>query len=200
MKRKGLVIGATTVALAAVPVIGVTAESSTTEVTDTVTVTVESSCTFAETESEPDPTERAVTLGQGTAAKDIAGAELKVDCTNSQDGAWTVTVQGEDDAKLKKDGSSSDTIASSGATLDGTTSNWAFKLGVVGNAKIEGGYNDYSQVPTTSTKAVSSTSADKAGTAKIQASYGVSVAEDQAAGTYTGRVTYTLTAGGAPQE
>ena len=186
MNKKALGIGAASFALAALPVVGVFADTTR---TDTLSVTIEKGCSFAATAA--DGVNHAVTLGQGAALQDIEGVKFNITCNGGNDGTWKMTALGESGAKLS-DGAGHE-IESGSGTLDGSSSNWAFKLSVDGGAQIDGTYGNYSQIPGTATEVVKNTSSTATDDATIQAYYGVSASSSQDAGTYTGRVTYTLT-------
>lgn len=186
MNKKALGIGAASFALAALPVVGVFA---TTSRTDTLTVTIEKGCSFSSAAS--DGVNYTATLGQGAAIQDIQGVKFDVTCNGENDGTWKMTALGEDGAKMS-DGAGNE-ITSTGSTLDGSASNWAFKMAVTGGATVEGSYGEYAQIPAEATEVVKNTGAAGNANATIQAYYGVSASAGQTAGTYTGRVTYTLT-------
>ena len=83
----------------------------------------------------------------------------------------------------------SDDITSN-ATLAESTSAWAFKAKGSDGAIIQESYENFSVVPTDATIiAKGSTPTDSA---RVVVTYGVSISSTQAAGTYTGKVTYTL--------
>lgn len=186
MNKKALGIGAASFALAALPVVG--AFAATTR-TDTLSISIEKGCSF--TSGAAEGVYHAVTLGQGSTLQDIQGVQFSVTCNGENDGTWKLEAQGEDGAKLS-DGAGNE-IESASGDLDGSTSNWAFKIGVNGGAQIEGSYGDYSAIPSTATTVAKNTSEAATENATIQAYYGASASKTQVAGTYTGRVTYTLT-------
>ena len=184
--KKILGIGAASLALAALPVVGVFAATSR---TDTLSVTIEKGCSFSSAAAEG--VNYTATLGQGSAIKDIEGVKFDITCNAENDGTWKMTALGESGAKMS-DGAGNE-ITSTNGTLDGESSNWAFRLGVVGGAADEGTYNEYSQIPSTASEVVKSSGSAANANATIRAYYGVSASASQTAGTYTGRVTYTLT-------
>ena len=178
--KKLAILGAS-VALAAVPVVGVFAADTTT-VTDEVQVTISDSCTLGITEGAK-PTK---TLANGTADKTLAGAQFSITCNNGK--GWTLKAQGDGtgDDKTTMVDAANHTIPT-GTSLDGSASNWAFKAAGTG---VLGGYTDFAQVPTEATAIAESATPTSAQSVNI--TYGVSVDATQAAGTYTGKVTYTL--------
>ena len=190
MKKPILAFGAICVvvvaAMAGIPNANTKAESS---VSDEIEITIEPGCTFI---AEPDDaTQRSVTLGQGSVVKDIDGVTFNVTCNGRDfDGTWSVTAKGENEAKMS-DGAGHE-ITSTNGTLDGSTSNWAMKMNVTGEAQITEGYLDYTKVPTEEVIVAKNHGEKASGDATIQAQYGVSAQSDQEAGSYTGQVTYTL--------
>lgn len=186
MNKKVLGIGAASFALAALPVVGVFA---TTVRTDTLSVTIEKGCSF--TSGAAEGVNHSVTLGQGSKLDDIQGVKFSVLCNGENDGTWTLQAIGEDGAAMS-DGLGNE-IKSTSETLDGSTSNWAFRIEATGGAQIEDSYNKYAQIPSSLTSIAKNGGAEANADGTIQAYYGVSASAEQTPGTYTGRVTYTLT-------
>ena len=192
--KKALIAGAASTVLAAMPIVGAFAADGTLSRTDTVKVTVDSACSLATSNTSGDYT---ATIENGASNTNIAGSTFTVTCNNT--GGWQLnaigagTVTGDVtkmDASTDKD---ADDIAT-GTTLDGSVSNWAFKIAKGGddaaNVTITAGYDNFSAVPSASTKIAHGTST--AGKSTITATYGVGISATQSAGTYTGKVTYTL--------
>ena len=192
--KKALIAGAASTVLAAMPIVGAFAANGTLSRTDTVKVTVDSACSLATSNTSGDYT---ATIENGASNTNIAGSTFTVTCNNT--GGWQLnaigagTVTGDVtkmDASTDKD---ADDIAT-GTTLDGSVSNWAFKIAKGGddaaNVTITAGYDNFSAVPSASTKIAQGTST--AGKSTITATYGVGISATQSAGTYTGKVTYTL--------
>ena len=192
--KKALIAGAASTVLAAMPIVGAFAADGTLSRTDTVKVTVDSACSLATSNTSGDYT---ATIENGASNTNIAGSTFTVTCNNT--GGWQLnaigagTVTGDVtkmDASTDKD---ADDIAT-GTTLDGSVSNWAFKIAKGGddaaNVTITAGYDNFSAVPSASTKIAQGTST--AGKSTITATYGVGISATQSAGTYTGKVTYTL--------
>ena len=191
MKKSIIATGAAAVALAAMPVLGAFAD-----VTDTVRITINDSCsvggTTATTGSGVTLTET-MTNGQTKVwdADGSAGGKLVVSCNVA--GGWNITAVGTGaDATNKNymNASGSGTDIATGEATSGATSNWAFKLagtGVVSN------YTSFRAVPASSTKVVSSS--DPASSVEIDTGYRVFVSATQEADTYEGKVTYTVAQG-----
>ena len=210
MKKSIIATGAASLALAAMPVAGVFAATS--SVTDTLNVTINKSCTIRNDKTTVDggtgvPTtnnEYSVTMSNGQRRSDIgSGAagvtgendstiDISCNTTASDGGSWSLTAAGKEGSNTLSGGGSTTPIASGTAT-EGATSNWAFK---VSGAAAQGAtftpvddYNNkFAAVPASSTKI-----AEGAGSATLTMLYQVYVSPTQATGAYTGGVVYTLT-------
>ncbi|MBR0467881.1 hypothetical protein IJJ53_03185 [Candidatus Saccharibacteria bacterium] len=199
MKKSLIVTGAASLAVAAMPIVGVFAADGTLTQTDTVVVTVDSACSLATSGSEvtPDASTYKATIANGAYNTDITGSTFTITCNDT--GGWKLNAIGAGTATgdvTKMDASTntdSDDIAT-GTTLDGSVSNWAFKVAKGGsdaaNITVTEGYTNFSAVPASATKIAQGTST--AGNSTIAATYGVGISSTQSAGTYTGKVTYTL--------
>ena len=183
---KKLAIIASSAALAAMPVVGVFAADTTTS-TDTITVTVNPTCTFA-TGGDLDKSVSA-TLSAGEASDDLAGSTFKINCNDA--GGWKLNAIADGEGTTKSDlkGATGDNKIATGTTFSGATSAWGMKIGGTGG-EVQDGFTTYKAVPTAETKVVQNTSASDE--AEITTSYKVYVSGDQAADTYTGKVKYTL--------
>lgn len=187
---KKLAIASASVALAAMPVVGVFAVTGSTEFTDNLSVTVNSGCTL-ENGGNTDGTyvdrsfSKNIAVGNyavldGSAATDTAAITIKCNTTSG-----TVTVTSAGSTTLVGTGSADNTIAT-GAATSGSTSNWAIKSNATNAASDP--YAAYkAHVPGTFLTATASAS----GTT-FNPSYQVYVAQGQAPDTYTGAVTYTV--------
>lgn len=196
---KKIAIAGASVAFAAMPIVGVFAADGTLSQTDTVVVTVDSNCSLATsgTDVTPDASTYTAPIANGAYNTSIAGSTFTVTCNDT--GGWKLNAVGAGTATgdvTKMDASTntdSDDIAT-GTTLDGSVSNWAFKIAKGGddaaNITITTGYTDFSAIPSGATKIAQGTST--AGKSTITATYGVGISSTQSAGTYTGKVTYTL--------
>ena len=198
MKKAIIAAGASAV-LAAMPIVGVFAADGTLSQTDIVKVTVDSACSLATSGSEvtPEASTYKATIANGGHNDDIAGSTFTITCNDT--GGWQLNAIGAGTATndvTKMDASTnvdSDDIAT-GTTIDGSVSNWAFKIAKGGsdasNITVTTGYDNFSAVPSASTKIAQGTSTS--GNSTITATYGVGISATQSAGTYTGKVTYTL--------
>lgn len=189
MKKSLIAAGASAVALAAMPVLGAFAD-----VTDTVSVTINSSCTIGSTTA---------TSGAGASLSDTIanggtktwtagtdGGTIKVTC-NAASG-WNIKAVGSgDDATVKTamNASQSGTDIPTTASL-GSNSGWQFQVTGTGAVTT---YNSFSEIPATATKVAGSEDAVSEGT--INTGYTVHVSATQEADTYTGKVTYTVAQG-----
>ena len=187
---KKLAIASASVALAAMPVVGVFAATGSTEFTDNLEVIVNSGCTL-ENGGNTDGAyvdrsfSKNIAVGNyavldGSAATDTAAITIKCNTTSG-----TVTVTSAGSTTLVGTGSADNTIAT-GAATSGSTSNWAIKSNATNAASDP--YAAYkAHVPGTFLTATASAS----GTT-FNPSYQVYVAQGQAPDTYTGAVTYTV--------
>lgn len=187
---KKLAIASASVALAAMPVVGVFAVTGSTEFTDNLSVTVNSGCTL-ENGGNTDGTyvdrsfSKNIAVGNyavldGSAATDTAAITIKCNTTSG-----TVTVTSAGSTTLVGTSSADNTIAT-GAATSGSTSNWAIKSNASNTSSDP--YAAYkAHVPGTFLTATASAS----GTT-FNPSYQVYVAQGQAPDTYTGSVTYTV--------
>ncbi len=198
MKKSLIAAGAASLAVAAMPIVGVFAADGTLTQTDTVVVTVDSACSLATSGSSLDPASTyKATIANGGKNQNITGSTFTITCNDT--GGWQLNAIGAGGATgdVTKMDASTDKDAddiSTGTTLDGSVSNWAFKIAKggtdAGNITITTGYDSFSAVPSAATKIAQGTST--AGNSTITATYGVGISATQSAGTYTGKVQYTL--------
>lgn len=187
MKKKVVAITASSFVLAALPVVGVFAADVTTA-TDTINVTVSPSCTLGVTEG------KAVTgtVANGTTKEDLAGSTFSISCNDAS--GWHLTAVGagtnkEDDVAALATAGGAQSISTS-ATISAETSSWGFKLAGTG---VEKTYQSFAAVPKTATTVAKGTTTVAAN--EITTTYGVGISASQAAGTYSGKVTYVLAKG-----
>ena len=196
MKKSIIAAGAASVALAAMPIVGVFAADGDLEQTDTVVVTVDSACSLATNNTSGD--DFTATITNGNVNNAIAGSTFTITCNDT--GGWDLNAVGAGtatdhvnymDASTNVDG---DDIITADGTPAASSSAWAFKLEKGGsdasNVTITTGYTAFKAIPANSTKVATGTST--AGNSTVTATYGVSIDATQSAGTYTGKVTYTL--------
>ena len=199
MKKSLIATGAASLALAAMPVLGAFADS----VTDTVQVTISSSCTVEATSgggSGGTTTGRSysATLANGGTKTWAAGQTggdgggvMTVNCNNAS--GWEMTAIGASDTSGTYTDKTTMIPDAAGKTAiptgtSGAASYWAFQ--VTGNSTVEG-YRSFSSVPSTATKVAEASGSSAAEV--VNTGYQVHVSTSQQAGTYTGKVTYTIT-------
>lgn len=203
MKKKMMVAGAASFAVAVMPMAGVFAVNYDSAVVDQVQVTVNTVCNMtssATPQSASDPNgvySKTVTpgtlVGQGGQSWDyFNNSVLHVSCNDS--GGWKVTAQGvagvgSSVAQNVLAASSDGTDIATGTATSGDTSNWAFR---VSGDNIVSGYNNFSSVPASSTAVASSNSG--VNDSVLIPAYRVWVSPTQEADTYTGYVKYILSA------
>ena len=191
MKKSLIATGVTAVALAAMPALGAFAD-----VTDTVILTINGSCSVGQSSA---------TGGGGKTMEETSAVNSHLytwDADGSQGGTLKVTCNDASGWNVKAVGSSTGTPVTSmaasnsgtpivtGTAESGATSNWMFK--VAGTGAVSG-YQGWSAIPGTATKVASGDSA--ASEAQINTGYQVWVSATQEAGSYTGKVTYTVAPG-----
>ncbi len=203
--KKTLIAGAGVAALgmAALPFAGVFAADGTLTQTDTVKVTVDSSCSLATSGTIPEGGDSPIytaTITNGSFNNNIAGSTFTVTCNDTA--GWMIDAIGAGTATndvTKMDASTdvdSDDIATADGDPSGAASTWAFKVADKNtetegeHVTIDGGYGSFKAVPSAQTTVAHGTSTK--GVAGIKATYGVGISNTQSAGTYTGRVKYTL--------
>ena len=193
--KKSLIAGAgvAALAIAAVPALGAFAD-----VTDTVILTINSSCTVGQTQGSP-ATGAGKTITQESAvnshlytwdADGSQGGTLKVTCNDAS--GWNVKAVGSSDGTpvTSMKASNSGTPIITGTAESGATSNWMFKVAGTGTVS---GYQSWSAIPAAATKVASGNTAVSEGS--INTGYQVWVSATQEADTYTGKVTYTVAQG-----
>lgn len=199
---KKLAIAGASLALAAMPVVGVFAATST-SFTDTLTVTVPGGCTLEDNAAaQPGTyTDRAfsATIPAGT-FKELGngfngetGKTMKISC-NTDEGSWTVTAQASDGALKGKATISTESI-DPGVATSGNTSAWAIKSNASTGTGAANPYAAYKAYEVDSGKEYSTFltgSADAATPVTFNPSYQVYVSPEQAPGEYEGTVTYTI--------
>ena len=193
MKKSLIATGAAAVALAAMPALGAFAD-----VTDTVKITIQGSCTVGQTQGSP-AQGTGVTVQENNAvnsqkytwdANGTAGGTLKVSCNDAS--GWNIkavgATTGSDNTVMAPTGSGTPIVT--GTAESGATSNWMFK--VAGTGALTG-YTSWAAIPDTATPVAKGTTSVSEGA--INTGYQVWVSASQEADTYTGKVTYTVSAG-----
>ena len=213
MKKSIIATGAASLALAAMPVVGVFAATS--NITDEIEITIAKECAIKTTATDPSQG-----IGDGTTTNQkfsatMQNGELKVLGGSTGEGAasgdssvidvvcndsatsgdatsWKLTAVGGDGttASTVLDAATSGTDIVTGTATSGTTSNWAMKVEGATGLDIQGGFDSFRAVPGTAA-VVATGNGTKSGA--FTASYQVYIGTSQEADTYTGHVTYTLT-------
>lgn len=190
MNKRMIVAGVAASALAAVPILGVSAD-----VVDTVTITINSSCSVGSTTSTTGGGKNLTdTVTNGSLktwnADGSAGGTIKVTCNNAS--GWNVKAVGSSTGSsvTSMAPTGSGTPIATGTATSGATSNWMFKVAGTG---VVTDFASWHAIPGTATKVASGDSAVSEGS--INTGYQVWVSATQEADTYTGRVTYTVAPG-----
>lgn len=191
MKKSLIAAGAASVAMAAMPVVGVFAvPSDQATVTDTVTLTVSPTCKM-----QAEGATKTVDLGTSTVAHEYAaqnGSEMTITC-NAQAG-WTLTAQVN---SLTANGTTQ-TIPF-GPYATGGESVWSAQVVLDGNdttnATLGTGWDDFAAAKTFSggsSTVVSGNSNSAVSGLVVKPSYKAYGAAHQAAGAYSGTIIYTF--------
>ena len=217
MKKSLIATGAASLALAAMPVVGVFATATPAgDITDTLNVNIPAGCTIVNNNS--------TTGGDGTAPHltnaysvemhngqfkdniggsanddgDVPGTSdnvISVSCNSSSntggETGWKLTAvgAGTDGHKTELYNASATDQIVTGEATSGDTSNWAFKVSKSAGAYATGYSDAYKAVPATEADIV--TGSGSAANA-FTITYQVYVDQTQDSGTYTGAVKYTL--------
>ncbi|MEE0888390.1 MAG: hypothetical protein U0L97_04230, partial [Candidatus Saccharimonadaceae bacterium] len=160
-------------------------------------VTVGTACNFS---SNVDNQHNA-TITNGVNSTDIGKTTLNVTC-NDQGGYAVYAIGYTNDEygnTSLKSSISDDYNISTGTATSGNTSNWSMKLSTVPGtttATIENNYNNYHTVPDDYTKVATLNTITNPGSSttgsSISTTYQAYISPTQPAGTYTGKVKYTL--------
>ena len=167
--KKAIVAGAASVALAAMPIVGVFAADPE-PVVDTITVTVDETCTLTRTTGNGNYT---ATLNAGTVNPSVGSATFTAVCNNATGFNITATPTALTGA--------GEAINYSATTPTAGSGTWtATKTNVAGN------------IPATGGVLMSATGPTVAAGQTETVTYQVSVRSNQAKGDYSGTMTYTL--------
>ncbi len=210
MKKSIIAAGAASVALAAMPVVGVFADQNPvgSAVSDTITASFAPTCSFTSTgtdkESGLSPAGQSgdyaysTVVTPGQAATDLGSTQMTIKC--NQTGGWVLNAVGAGAAAnhnnyMKSDNNVASEDVATGIATSGDTSNWAFKVTTTEAyaSLIQGSYGNYAEIPDSATAVVKSTAAtDITNGVTVSPKYQVFMSTKQAAGSYTGKVSYTL--------
>ena len=136
-----------------------------------------------------------VTIANGTSDTVVAN-NITTSCNDTS--GYAIYAIGFSNNKYASDasGNNNDMISSQNSSYNiqtngtGTNSNWKMKLESITNASIENSFTSYQNIPATYTKVASYNTIVT--TSTIKPTYQIYVGPDQQAGTYTGKVKYTL--------
>lgn len=194
---KKLAIAGASLALAAMPVVGVFAEANQGSFTDNISVKIDGGCTLENAADGATPGSYAdrtfsATIVAGTnevlsgvegTDSTVAANPMKVSC-NTSTGSWEIKATAAHGGALLREGGSETTPADlipSGTAISGGTSSFAYSLNGT----------SWLGVPTTASAAIQSGDASDA-PVSFNPTYRVYVAPTQKDGTYKGSVTYTI--------
>ena len=159
-----------------------------------VRITIPISCNLSSTST----TAHTATIDAGTYRNDIGESTITATCNDSGGFAiYAIGYSGDvhGDNTLINTTNENQTIASGTAT-SGATSNWAMKLTAVTGTyepTIESAFQNYTTIPIVYTKVASHDSTtDQTTGANFKSTYAAYIAPTQYAGTYEGKVKYTL--------
>lgn len=156
------------------------------------TVRVNSACTFSGEVSS----EHTASILNGIYQDNIGTTTLTANCNDSNGYAiYAVGFSNDTLGNNNMIGVTTGKTFATGTTTTGADSAWAMKVTPVGTTgpTIEGGFNNYSAVPSAYTKVASQAGAtDTTAGSSVTTTYGVYVSGSQAADTYVGQVKYSL--------
>ena len=175
------------------------ATSDNIDAVDDVSITVPVSCSMEGTGMNS----HNANIVNGTYQADIGSTTLKVFC-NDEEG-FAIYAIGFTDDEYGKTVLTNSTLGSTydiatGTATSGSTSNWAMKLATNTSATyaltLDNGFGSYSSAPATYTKVAHRDNGTDIGTgttgASLTTTYAAFVSQTQPAGTYSGKVKYTL--------
>ena len=180
--KKALIAGAASVALAAMPVVGVFADGDITTMEDTLTVTIAEACTFdaaSHTYSSP--------MTADDFVANFGTTTMKITCNNAK--GYTVSSSMADLVGPAKAGTGNEKITYSATAV---AAKGAGKYSAAATNTINGETGAAAQVSASGTLITSSVMTPAGGDQSVIV-YSVSTTDNQAAGTYTGKATYQLT-------
>ena len=183
IKMRKIAIAGASVALAALPALGVFAATGQT-VTDTVEVTIGSACLIT---TSPTANTYSDSMTNGQLKSDFGSTEMTINCNDA--GGWHVTAIGsgaDSTDKTAMNATGTGTDIATGTAQSGDTSNWAMKVTGTGAT----GFTTFAAVPAGATDVARGNGAVSGGT--LTTTYQVFISATQQADTYTGQVTYTL--------
>ena len=219
MKKSLIATGAASLALAAMPVVGVFATQDPAQVVDTVRVIIDESCTFEATQNGQTVTptagtpptisrafEKHATLGEvvflaGTGNEGVnpasnaitvaATCNYDTSSTTSQAGTWSIKAASSVTMAGATAGNSIPNATTNAELTSGATSAWSMKISAP-TTGVQNGYGSYHAMPSAEGVVVVTGNTSTSTDVTFTPEYRVYVGTDQAADTYTGTVTYTI--------
>ena len=183
--KKALIAGAASVALAVMPVLGVFADGDITTMTDTLNITVQDTCTFRVASGTVDQSFTATM--SASEVKTWGASSATVYCNKYNGYTVTAAFEGLAGKVTGTETSNGNTIAyKSGSVAVANDGKWSAALSGTG---ITG-----TVYPASGATIITQNANTPAAGNSFEAVYTVGAAADQAAGTYSGTATYTLTA------
>lgn len=194
--KKALLAGTVSLAVAAMPVVGVFAADTTSQ-TDKLSVTIDATCTFKNVGTEETPTyvtHANGTSGIGTWSSDTLAGTMTNGSNTDNFGTTTFTVVCNNTTGWKVTNTTADLVSgknkiSPNAGHSETVSGYSWTVSqadgtglTIANGK-QGAGGDVASLVAATTDANGKT---------FTVTYGVGISQSQAAGTYTGDVVYTL--------
>lgn len=183
MKKKLVAVGAASLAVAAMPMVGVFAETGNT-MKDTINVTVTQSCLI--TATSMNNTLATVELGANGSADSVSGTQMSITC--NKDNGWTLTAKGAGTTDHEQDIYSS-TVNKSFSGTSTTASYWQF---MVEGTTTASAYNSFSSIPDKTTGVTVASAAGASTGAIVTPTYKIVSNNQSAANDYTGAISYTL--------
>ena len=155
-------------------------------------------CTFTSTVSSA----HTKTMNPGTTQSDIGTTKITTKCVNSTEHqVYAIGYSNNTDGNTNLIDSASNATIATGTATSGNVSNWAMKIAKdtssyePSNLTIMNSFGSYHIVPSTATQVSSYTGAtDNATGSSITTTYRAKTSDYQVAGTYVGKVKYTLSA------
>lgn len=181
---KKLAIAGASIALAAMPVVGVLAADGNLTTIDTVQVTIDSACSLT---ASGNSNAFSANMNNGQLKSDFGNTTMSIVCNDV--GGWKVTAIGNSNdisGTTTMVPTGDGTAIATGTATEGATSNWAMKVTGTGAT----GFTDFAAVP--GTAAIVATQNAATATASLTTTYQVYISPTQQADTYTGKVLYTL--------
>ena len=181
--KKTLIAGAASLAIAAMPIVGVFAVDDPSDIVDTLNITVESSCAWTRTFSNEGTgvtdsgSTLSATMTAGQTLSGFATSTLNVKCNNSA--GYTIKATTTNLVGYKE---------AAHTTTNGDSIDYAASLAA---GKWTAAYNS-TAIVSGSTMATASAADDMSTGTNYAVTYGVQTKANQSAGYYTGTITYEL--------